>query len=83
MVAEFSGTANKIGNGFGVSFFFVFITIYGSCVDAISYVYVSELFPTYMRARGLSLAVLGIYAMTLRTSTKLSYALEETLGLIS
>lgn len=42
MVATYGGTTNRIGNGFGVFFLFVFVTFYGSCVDGISYVYCSE-----------------------------------------
>jgi MFS family permease len=42
MVATYGGTTNRVGNGFGVFFLFVFVTFYGSCVDAISYVYCSE-----------------------------------------
>lgn len=65
MVARYGGTDNKVGNGFGVFFLFLFVTFYGSCVDAISYVYCSEIFPTNMRAKGMALAVMGLFAMTL------------------
>ncbi|QKX58701.1 uncharacterized protein TRUGW13939_05828 [Talaromyces rugulosus] len=65
MVAQYGGTSNEIGNGFGVLFLFLFVTFYGSCVDAISYVYCSELFPTNLRAQGVGLSVMGLFAMTL------------------
>jgi hypothetical protein len=39
MVARFGGTSNKVGNGFGVLFLYLFVTFYASCIDAVSYVY--------------------------------------------
>jgi hypothetical protein len=65
MVAVYGGTKNDIGNGFGVFFLFLFVTFYGSCVDAISYVYCSELFPTSLRAQGIGYSIVGLFAMTL------------------
>ncbi|KAF7563903.1 hypothetical protein G7046_g210 [Stylonectria norvegica] len=65
MVAVYGGTSNKVGNGFGVMFLFLFVTFYGSCVDAISYVYCSEIFPTALRAQGMSFSVVGLFIMTL------------------
>lgn len=65
MVAVYGGTNNRVGNGFGVFFLFCFVTFYGSCVDAISYVYCSELFPTALRAQGIGFSVVGLFAMTL------------------
>ena len=41
MVATYGGTNNKVGNGFGVFFLYAFVTFYGSCIDAVSYVYCS------------------------------------------
>ncbi|KAJ5587147.1 uncharacterized protein N7459_002912 [Penicillium hispanicum] len=65
MVGKYSGTDNKIGNGFGVFFLFLFVTFYGSCVDAISYVYCAELFPMRLRAQGVATCIMGMFAMTL------------------
>lgn len=65
MVATYGGSGNKIGNGFGVFFLFAFVTFYGTCVDAISYVYCSELFPTALRAQGVGFAIIGLFAFTL------------------
>ncbi|EPE08408.1 general substrate transporter [Ophiostoma piceae UAMH 11346] len=59
MVATYGGTSNKIGNGFGVFFLFAFVTFYGSCVDAVSYIYCAELFPTSLRAQGVGFSILG------------------------
>ncbi|CAL5874791.1 uncharacterized protein PFLUO_LOCUS9093 [Penicillium psychrofluorescens] len=65
MVAQYGNGPNKVGNGFGVLFLFLFVTFYGGCVDAISYVYCSELFPTNLRAQGMGFSVMGLFAMTL------------------
>jgi sugar porter (SP) family MFS transporter len=65
MVATFQGTSNKVGNGFGVFFLFCFVTFYGSCVDCISYVYCSEIFPTTLRAQGIGFSVIGLFVMNL------------------
>lgn len=59
LVAEFAPTSNKVGQGFAVFFLFAFVTFYGSCVDAVSWIYCSEIFPTHARARGFSLSVAG------------------------
>jgi len=65
MVAEFSGTSNKIGNGFGVFFLYLFVTFYGGSMDASSYVYCAEIFPTSIRAQGVGVSVSGLFIMTL------------------
>lgn len=57
MVATFSGTDNKVGNGFGVFFLFAFVGFYGGCVDAVSWIYCSEVFPMHARARGFAFSV--------------------------
>lgn len=65
MVATFSGTTNRIGNGFGVFFLFLFVFFYGGSMDATSYVYCSELFPTPLRAQGAGFSVAGLFTATL------------------
>ncbi|KAJ5113836.1 hypothetical protein N7456_002370 [Penicillium angulare] len=57
MVARFSGSDNKVGNGFGVFFLFLYVTIYGLCLDATCYVYCVEIFPNHVRAIGTLLSV--------------------------
>ena len=65
MVASFAGTSNKAGNAMGVVFLYLFVTFYASCFDACSYVYCSEIFPTALRAQGVSASIFGLFAMTL------------------
>ncbi|KIW78865.1 hypothetical protein Z517_08704 [Fonsecaea pedrosoi CBS 271.37] len=59
MIACFAGTDNKVGNGFGVFFIFALVGFYGSCIDANSFIYCTEIFPTHARAQGLSFAFTG------------------------
>ncbi|CAH0028729.1 unnamed protein product [Clonostachys rhizophaga] len=65
MVAEFGGTSNRVGNGFGVFFLFLFVFFYGATMDATSYVYCSEIFPTPVRAIGTGFSVSGLFSATL------------------
>ncbi|KAL7754948.1 hypothetical protein ACKLNR_014705 [Fusarium oxysporum f. sp. zingiberi] len=65
MVAEFVGTTNKVGNGFGVFFLYLFVFFYGGTMDASSYVYCAEIFPTSIRAQGVGFSVAGLFIMTL------------------
>ncbi|RSL53879.1 hypothetical protein CEP53_007612 [Fusarium sp. AF-6] len=65
MVAEFVGTTNQIGNGFGVFFLYLFVFFYGGTMDASSYVYCAEIFPTSIRAQGVGFSVSGLFIMTL------------------
>ena len=51
---------------FGISaaaIFFLFghIAFFSSCIDATTYIYASEIFPTYLRAKGLSLSLSGLF----------------------
>ncbi|KAL9563120.1 hypothetical protein ACKAV7_012862 [Fusarium commune] len=52
-------------NALGVFFLFAFVTFYATCIDAISYVYCTEIFPTAIRAQGVSYSIIGLFAMTL------------------
>ncbi|TPX10396.1 uncharacterized protein E0L32_008615 [Thyridium curvatum] len=52
-------------NAAGVVFLFAFVTFYGGCVDAISYIYCTEIFLTAIRAQGVSYSVIGSFGMTL------------------
>ncbi|UPK95564.1 hypothetical protein LCI18_006499 [Fusarium solani-melongenae] len=65
MVAELVGTTNKIRNGFGVFFLYLFIFFYGDTMDASYYVYCAEIFPTSIRAQGVGFSVAGLFIMTL------------------
>lgn len=65
MVAQYGGTSNKVGNGFGVFFLYLFVTFYGGCMDVSTYVYCSEIFPTGIRAQGVGFSVSGLFLTAL------------------
>jgi MFS family permease len=64
MVAKFSGTDNKVGNGLGVFFLFLYVTIYAVTLDATEYVYCAEIFPTHVRAMGMGASIFSQAATT-------------------
>ncbi|KAJ4668399.1 hypothetical protein ABEF93_007357 [Exophiala dermatitidis] len=64
-LARYGGTDNKLGNGFGVFFLYLFVTFFGGSMDASSYVYSSEIFPTSVRAQGAGFSVSGLFCFSL------------------
>ncbi|KAJ5743398.1 hypothetical protein N7533_010500 [Penicillium manginii] len=79
MVAEFSGTSNKIGNGFGVAFLFLFVTFYGGGLDATTYVYSAEVFPNHMRGLGMGMSIFTQFCSTL-VYTQVAPTAFDTIG---
>ncbi|KAK7890390.1 hypothetical protein LTR67_008276 [Exophiala xenobiotica] len=67
MSAEYIGKipANNAGLGAGVFFLFLYITFYGCCIDATTYVYCSEIFPTHIRGRGLAFSLAVLFLSTI------------------
>ncbi|CRG89086.1 Quinate permease [Talaromyces islandicus] len=65
MVSQISGTSNKVGSGFGVFFLFLFVTFYGGGLDATTYVYSAEVFPTHIRGPGMGISVFTQFCATL------------------
>ena len=80
-LARYGGTDNKLGNGFGVFFLYlcrslqktqkartdmsIVVTFFGGSMDASSYVYSSEIFPTSIRAQGAGFSVSGLFCFSL------------------
>ncbi|KAH0842658.1 putative mfs sugar protein [Fonsecaea pedrosoi] len=65
-LARYGGTDNRVGNGFGVFFLYLLVvTFFGGSMDASSYVYSSEIFPTSIRAQGTGFSVSGLFAFSL------------------
>ncbi|KZT57700.1 sugar transporter family protein [Calocera cornea HHB12733] len=64
MTAQYAGTSNATGNAFGVVFIFFFIFFYASGIDATSYVYCSEIFPTHIRSQGMAFSMVGTFLST-------------------
>ncbi|KAH7118336.1 general substrate transporter [Dactylonectria macrodidyma] len=77
IVAKFAGTDNAVGNGFGIFFLFLFITFFASGMDASCYVYLAEIFPTWMRAQGVAFSVSGLFTTTLIYTGTASIAFAE------
>lgn len=82
MIAEYAGTANKVGNGFGVFFIFLqatfllikdisvltkarYLAFQGTGCDTTMYLWVSEIFPTEIRAIGMGFSLFGQFAATI------------------
>ncbi|KAL1612222.1 hypothetical protein SLS60_000446 [Paraconiothyrium brasiliense] len=65
MTAEFSGTANRAGNGMGIFFIFLYLAFQGTCCDTTMYLYVSEIFPTELRPMGMGFSLFGQFAASL------------------
>lgn len=65
MTSRFSGTTNRIGNGFGIFFIFLYLAFQGTCCDTTMYLYVSEIFPTELRPMGMGFSLFGQFAASL------------------
>lgn len=66
LLSRYAGTDHKVGNAMCIVFLFLWLTFYATCIDAVSFVYCSEIFPTQMRAHGVAASVAGLFSMTLR-----------------
>ncbi|PGH02877.1 hypothetical protein AJ79_07533 [Helicocarpus griseus UAMH5409] len=64
MTAEFVGTRNRVGNGFGIFFIFLYLAFQGTFCDTTMYLYVSEIFPTEIRPIGMGFSLFGQFAST-------------------
>ncbi|KAJ6114118.1 hypothetical protein N7512_007563 [Penicillium capsulatum] len=54
------------GNNIAAIFFlYCHIAVYGLCIDATTYIYVSEIFPTRMRAIGSSISISGLFVASI------------------
>ena len=78
MTAEYAGTKNKVGNGFGIFFMFLYLAFQGyvstvlrvatwlsensTFCDTTMYLYVSEIFPTEIRPIGMGFSLFGQFA---------------------
>lgn len=59
--AQFLGTDNVAGQNAAIFFIFFFIAFWCSCLDATIYVYLSEIFPSYLRTTGQSVGMMGYF----------------------
>jgi len=64
-VSIFQNTGHQSAASAAVFFLFLHIAFFSSSVDATSYIYASEIFPTPVRAKGLSVSVSGLFISTI------------------
>jgi MFS family permease len=57
LIAVYSNENNKAGSGACLFFVFLYLGWFGLTFDATSYIYCSEIFPSFMRATGVSFSV--------------------------
>lgn len=55
------GTDHKAGNGACVAFIFMFIAVYSLFIDPPQFVFVSEIFPTAIRPKGIGIAFFAYF----------------------
>ena len=76
MVALFGGTDNKAGNSAGVFFLYLHLTFYATCLDASTYVFGSEIWPTHLRAKGFAISCAGLFVGSLALTEAAATALK-------
>lgn len=64
-VSIYHRTGDNAAASAAVFFLFLHIACFSSSVDATSYIYASEIFPTPVRAKGLSFSVSGLFVATI------------------
>jgi hypothetical protein len=65
MQAQFLGTTNIAGQRAAIFFIFLFIICWSFCMDASQFLYLSEIFPTHIRAQGMAVGMAGLYSATI------------------
>ncbi|OOF94283.1 hypothetical protein ASPCADRAFT_149617 [Aspergillus carbonarius ITEM 5010] len=65
MTAQYAGTTNRVGNGFGILFIYLYLAFQGTFCDTTMYLYVSEIFPTEIRPIGMGFSLFGQFAATI------------------
>lgn len=59
--AEYLGTSNIAGQRAAIFFIFLFVLFCSSFLDASQFLYLSEIFPMYIRAEGMALGMSALY----------------------
>ncbi|BCS26812.1 uncharacterized protein APUU_51523S [Aspergillus puulaauensis] len=65
LMSVYSSQESKVGSGAALAFAFLFLGCFGIFVDAVSYIYVGEIFPLFMRATGISFSISGWFSAAL------------------
>jgi hypothetical protein len=61
LVATYVGKDNVSANRAAIALIFIYFFVYGSCMESTVYTYVSELFPSHVRAKGVSWGIMFLY----------------------
>ena len=64
MESQYASSDAHATNACGILFIFIFIFFYAGGIDATSYVYCSELFPTHIRSQGMAFSMIGTFLST-------------------
>ncbi|RSM18688.1 hypothetical protein CDV31_002408 [Fusarium ambrosium] len=65
LFSNYAGSDNTAGKIMCIVMLFAWVTFYAICIDAVSFVYCSEIFPTQMRSTGVAASVGALFAVTL------------------
>jgi len=63
LVANYAGSNNETALKAAVAMFFLYVPFYEICLDGCQFIYVGELFPTHIRAKGMTLGCSAIALM--------------------
>jgi len=63
LVKNFAGSDNKPALTAAVAMLYIFVVFYEICLDGTQFVYLGEIFPTHLRAKGMSLGCSAIALM--------------------
>ncbi|EXJ69268.1 uncharacterized protein A1O5_07304 [Cladophialophora psammophila CBS 110553] len=77
IVAQYAGTANRSANIAGIWAFFMYCAVYGLTWDCTPYVYVSEIMPSHLRAKGVTLSIGCLYLSVCALITGALYAFGD------
>ncbi|KAF2092375.1 general substrate transporter [Rhizodiscina lignyota] len=64
LLAVYEHSSNKSGQAAAVAFLFIHVGFFSVCIDATTYIYCTEIFPNYLRSRGSSMSVSGLFFAT-------------------
>jgi hypothetical protein len=63
LVASFAGSSNTAALKAAVAMIYIYVVFYECALDGTQFVYLGEMFPSHLRAKGMSLGVAGICIM--------------------
>ncbi|EXJ87565.1 hypothetical protein A1O3_04525 [Capronia epimyces CBS 606.96] len=67
-------STNTSGINAAVAFYFLFIFVYGSTVDCVGYVYLSEIWPTHLRSEGTTIGIVSFFSCAIAYTSPASTA---------